>query len=185
MNLTILGLGILIAAGPAPQADRTAAIWSVAEDRIIRQNDIWFKQGDYPRAIQSLRILFGLEPHDYEIATDLGWMLENVENYDSALQVYTQFRKLNPNDPDAPFPEAHFLFQKKQYDKVPPLLEPTLKMGVHPHQNSYRTLAHSYERMKRYADSVRVWQTYLKLAPNDETAKGILQRVKKKMAGGK
>ncbi|HZH98842.1 MAG TPA: hypothetical protein VEX38_07705 [Fimbriimonadaceae bacterium] len=163
----------------APQKPRLDAIWAAVHNRLTGQMDFWFEDGDYPRCIQMLRVLNEMDPSDYEAATDLGWMLENVESYDEALAVYIKFRKDNPKSPDAAFPEANFYYFRKAYSKVPPLIEPTLKSK--PHGNSFRILAHSYERLGLLADSKRVWQNFIKLAPKDETARANLRRVEGKI----
>ena len=61
------------------------------------------------------------------------------------------------------------------------LVVPTLERHLHP--NSYRILAHSYERLGRFKDSKRVWEAYLQVHPEDETAKKNLQRVIGKIGG--
>lgn len=162
-----------------PQASRVDAILDAVNSRLAYQTDIWFDGGDFPRVVQLLRIHYGLEPGNYEVATNLGWMLENVEQWNEALAVYVRFRKMNPKDPDATYPEANFYFQKKAYAKVPALLEPSLEKLPHP--NSYRILAHSFERMKMFGDSKRIWQKYLKRFPNDQAAKANLKRVEGKV----
>jgi Tetratricopeptide repeat. len=120
------------------------------------------------------------DPHDYETVTDLGWMLGNIQREDEEVELYRQYRLRYPEDKEAPYPEAEFYFRKKQYDKVIPLLEPVI--GKKPHPNSYRMLAHSYDRTGRLEDARRVWQTYLQLHPDDETAKKNLRRVEEKIA---
>jgi hypothetical protein len=87
---------------------------------------------------------------------------------------------MNPQDPDAAFPEANFYFMKKAFAKVPVLLEPAIVKKPHP--NSYRILAHAYDRLKMYGDSKRVWQLYLKRFPDDGAAKQNLKRVSDKLS---
>jgi len=164
-----------------PDPKRMDAIWSAAAERIDRQNDVWFDIGDFPRVIQTLRISTGLFPTDYDYATSLGWMLENVQRWDDALAVYISYRKANPQDPDGAFPEANFYYMKKIYAKVPPLLEPSIK--AKPHPNSYRILAHSYEKLKMFAESKRVWEALI-ARTGDLTAKKNLERVEKKLKDG-
>jgi tetratricopeptide (TPR) repeat protein len=183
----ILALGILagctMASAQKVDSKRVDAIWDFAVDRINRQTDDWFELGDFPRVINLVRIMYALYPADFEIATNLGWMLENIQKWDEALAVYIKYRTENPKDPDAAWPEANFYFAKKLYPKIPPILEPTLKMATHPHPNNYRTLAHAYERMDQLADAQRIWKIYLRLAPSDEPAKNNLARVEKKLRG--
>jgi tetratricopeptide (TPR) repeat protein len=187
MRIWILGMSALALApcakAQAPDSKRIDAIWDIAQERMVRQNELWFKGGDYPRLIQCLRLQHGIFPHDYDVATNLGWMLENVESWDQALAVYIEFRNQNAGDPNSPYPEAYFYYMKKAYDKIPPLLEPTL--AKRPHPNSFRTLAHAYERLKLYADAKRVWVKYLSLAPDDLAAKANLAKVDKLLKGGK
>lgn len=165
---------------------RMAEIWDAVRTRLERQSDAWFDDGDYPRAVNSLRVMNTLWPNEYEVATDLGWLLFSTEELDEELAVYVRFRKDNSKDPDASWPEANFYFRKKLYGKVPPLLEPSVSMKKHPHPNSYRILAHSYERLGLLKDSKRIWEALLMLVPSDEPAKNNLRRVENKLrtAGG-
>ncbi|MBX7136035.1 MAG: hypothetical protein K1X67_25475 [Fimbriimonadaceae bacterium] len=178
MNFLLMALTALLLQNQTP-SNRLDQIWDAADERLVRQIDVWFKDGDYPRIIQLLQFRNELYPQDYEVATDLGWMLENVEDDEAAVAVYKRFRARNPGEKDAPYPEANYYFMKREFAKVPPLIEPTIAKD--PHANSYRILAHSYERMERYAESVRVWESYLKLHPDDGAAKNNLERVKGKL----
>src|SRR5262245_56509745 len=154
---------------------RMKTIWNAVYMRMTRQEDAWYDKGEFPKIIHLLRFHNGLEPDNYDVATNLGWMLENVQNWDEALAVYVRYKKLNPKDPDSPFPEANFYFMKKAFAKVPPLLEPSI--AKKPHPNSYRILAHAYEKLRMLSDSKRVWETYLKRFPDDGAAKVNLNRV--------
>lgn len=179
-----MATGVCTAGGPSGVApNRTDQILQVARDRVTTQGDAWFSDGDYPRDIQSLRLLHELFPSDYDLATSLGWMLENVHDYGKALAVYIGYREANPHDPEAVYPEAWFYFRQKLYAKVPTLLEPALSYKVHAEPNTYRILASAYERMGLYGDSVRIWQRYLKLYPGDPQAAVNEKRVTSKMKG--
>ena len=181
LSLVILGLAPPHAIAAKQESSRIRAIWRVAHERLELQNDYWFDAGDFPRTIQALRMMQSLYPNDYENATNLGWLLESTEQWDDALAVYIRYGKENPDDPDAVYPEANFYFMKKAYAKVPPLLEPSLPRKPHP--NSFRILAHSYERLGLLKDSARVWNSYIALAPADGAAKVNLARVERKMKG--
>jgi len=170
------------ARGPA-QPDRTNLILEMVRGRATQQHDVWFGDGDFPRAIQSIRVLHELFPHDYALETDLGWMLENVEDYGGAIAVYMNYRKAFPKDPEAYYPEAELYFRERLYTKVPPLIEPSLRLGIHPHANSYRILAGSYERLGLFKDSERIWDTYLAFTKDDGQAKVNRNRVEKKRLG--
>jgi tetratricopeptide (TPR) repeat protein len=185
MIAAIAALIVLTVVGEGQQAAtqrRIDAIWSAADDRMSQQLDVWFEAGEYPMCIQLLRMQYDLSPHNYEVATNLGWMYENTEQWDPAVAIYEQYLRENPGDPDARLPLAQYWYLKKQYAKVPPILEGHLADKAHP--NNFRILAHSYERLNRLKDSVALWKRYLALHPDDETGKNNLARVEKKLAGG-
>jgi tetratricopeptide (TPR) repeat protein len=144
---------------------RVDAIWEMIENRIVAQNDLWFKVGDYPAVINLYRFLNSEDPTDYEYATNLGWMLENDNQYDQALVVYVRFHNDNPNDKDSSFPEANFYFMKKAYARVIPLLSPAIDLK--PQRNAYSVLAHSYEKLGMLPDAVKVWKKLLVDYPKD------------------
>lgn len=179
LSLALMSVLVTATGQPRKQA-RQDVIWDVAHNRFVDQLDYWFEDGDFPRCVQLLRIMADLDPDDYDVATDLGWMLENIELDDEALAVYVRFRKDNPKDADAAFPEANYYFNQGLYAKVPSLLEGSLSMRPHP--NSYRILAHAYEKMGQLGDCRRIWSTYLKVNPADETAKANLRRVEGKLS---
>lgn len=186
MNKWMTCLAVLLTVAPIapaakPDEQRMNTIWRSAHGRLEKQNDFWFDQGDFPRCIHALRLINSIFPTDYESATNLGWLLESTEQYEEALVTYIRFNKENPGDPDAPYPEANFYFMKKVYAKVPALIEPTLKGK--PHANSFRILAHSYERLGMLSDSMRVWDSYIALMPEDGAAKNNRTRVEKKIKG--
>lgn len=155
-----------------PASTTEKRMLSAADDRLKEQMDYWFKKGDYPRCVQILRMRYELDPTSEDRMTDLGWMYENMKRDDDALAVYVRYRQENPSNPDAPFAEASFYFNRKLYAKVVPLLEPTI--ASNPHANSYRLLAHSYDRMGQLQNSLRIWNAYVKVHPED--LQGIANR---------
>lgn len=181
-----MGLAAALAAqalaSQTPDPKRIDAIWQAASARMYDQNDAWFEQGDYPRIVQLLRYMHSLWPTDYDTATNLGWMLENIDRTDEALALYIAYRKDNPNLYIAAFPEANFYFKNKLYSKVPPLLEPHL--GLHASANMFRLVAHSYEKMNLLKDSMRTWEKYIALAPGDLAAKQNEARIERKLKDG-
>jgi tetratricopeptide (TPR) repeat protein len=186
MNAILAALAVISAphsGGQAMVRQRMGEIWGTALVRLETQTDKWFDDGDFPRCIQTFRLMTSIYPNDYEIATNLGWLLESTEEDNEALAAYIRYERDNPDDPDAPWPQANFYFKKKLYAKVPPLLEPTLKHRKNPHPNSFRLLAHSYEKLNLLRDSKRVWEKLLTITPEDEAAKRNLERVNRKLQG--
>jgi tetratricopeptide (TPR) repeat protein len=143
------------------------------------QEDAWFEAGEFPMVVQLLEFHSELEPKDYEIATNLGWMHENIEQWDDAVGVYKKYLVDNPQDPDRALPAAGYYFRKKEYAKVIPLLESTISDRSHP--NVFRTLAHSYEKTNQLEKSKQIWDRYIALAPDDGPAIANRKRVEGKI----
>jgi tetratricopeptide (TPR) repeat protein len=177
-----LALLVQTAAAQAPSQQRLDAIWSAVDGRVSQQIDDWFDTGDFPKAIHLLRFQNVYYPHDYDVATNLGWMQENVEEWDAALETYRLYSQNNPNDRDRALPEGDYLYRRKQYAKIPELFEPYIKLKPHP--NVYRILAHTYEKLNRYTDAKRIWLAYVAAYPNDLAGQSNLRKVEKKLASG-
>jgi tetratricopeptide (TPR) repeat protein len=164
---------------PASRVDR---IMDFANDRMSTQIDAMFDDGDFLAVISLLRLQAEQYPSDYDVWTNLGWMQENVQAYDAALATYVRYKRQNPQDPDANFPEANFYFMRKLYAKVPPLLETAIKGPCHP--NCFRILARAYEQQGMLSDSLRVYKALTVRDPKDLTAKANVKRVEGKIGEG-
>jgi tetratricopeptide (TPR) repeat protein len=163
-----------------PKLSRLQIINEAMTDRMSRQHDIWFEQGEFPKDVQLLKMESELEPSNYDTWTNLGWMQENIKQYPDAEATYNRYRVLNPNDPDRSLPIAEYWFRKRNFTEAIRQIEGDLDRKVHP--NAFRIVANAYDRLKKYPDSIRVWHAYLKRAPNDLSAKANLNRVEKKNA---
>ena len=181
MNL-ITTASILLATqtGSAPVQDRVDEIWTHVDNHIIRQMDFWFDDGEFPATVELLKVQVAYES-SYENVTNLGWMLENIDRYDLVPPVYLKYQKDHPEDPDACYPLGWHYYLLRNWQKVIEVLEPSLKRNPTP--NTYRTLAKSYEREKKYQDAIRIWEMQLKRWPDDIPCKANIERVKKKMGG--
>lgn len=176
-SLILLALtSVALAQSPSPNE---RAMLEEMKDQLSQQADHWFNEGDFPRAIEALRMRYALAPDDLDALTDLGWMLESTDRSGQALALYGEFRRSHPENPDAVLPEAEYYNRKRLFAKIPPLLEGSLKPNTH--ANGYRILAGAYERLGRLTDSLRVWESYIKINPNDAQARVNRDRVKNKI----
>ncbi|MDX2066095.1 MAG: tetratricopeptide repeat protein [Fimbriimonadaceae bacterium] len=180
LSLILVGQSAKPAPKPAPKID--ALIDVAVYNRLSTQGDVWFEDGDYPRVIELLRYQVELYPSDYDLATNLGWLLESTERPEEATKVYIAYAKRNPNDPDALLPEAQQYFLKRKYDQslavaLRGLNGPNAKRA---HPNLYRIAANSYERLGKFAESEKIWDRYLKLNPDDASALNRRATVRKK-----
>ncbi len=159
----------------APLSENEKEIWGAFDYRASRQADEWFNTGEFAKATRTLELRTVIDPTDYEIATNLIWMYGNMEMKELALHWAIHYRLSNPASADAYFPEAELYFRERMYGKVVPLLEESLRHGT-PHPNSYRLLANSWARLGFARQSVRVWDIYLELMPDDVAAQRNRER---------
>ncbi|QYK54125.1 MAG: hypothetical protein KF824_04315 [Fimbriimonadaceae bacterium] len=193
MKNFLLGLTLLLSSSafaqvnviPSGNSEGTNKILGAAYWRMSQQKDAWFEDGDFPAAIAMLAMEVIWRPYDYQTVTDLGWMYGNIERKDLELATYIRFREAFPKDPEAYYPEAEFYFKLKKYSQTVNLLEPTVSMDKKPHPNTYRLLAHSLDRIGRLEDSLKIWEMYIALAPDDAAAKVNRDKVKSKISDGK
>lgn len=164
----------------AEQDLRIQSIWYEVNERIVRQQDVWFEDGEFPTTVQLIKFQAEIYPDNYDIWTNLGWMQENIEEWDDALATYIRYRRENPTDPDGALPLGEYLGRVKLWSKIPEVLEPAIKGRCHP--NCYRLLARSYEKQGMFTDSIRVLKQFIARDPNDGAAKLNLSRVEKKLA---
>ncbi len=171
----------------------TAFAWgqTVADDivratraRVEAENDVAFQDGQFPTVIQGLRVSCELEPSDGDAWSNLVWMLGNVEDHGGAWAIAARFHRLNSTNPDSSYLLAEWLFRRRAFGQVPALLEPAVAATPPPHPNSFRYLAHAYDRLGFFEDSVRVWELLIKLNPDDAPAKANRDRVRAKLSPG-
>ncbi|CAN5390263.1 hypothetical protein BH11ARM1_BH11ARM1_12480 [soil metagenome] len=183
MLMTLIGLMAMtlpLQAQQGSESERIDVIWGAANNRIAQQADVWFQDGEFPMCVQLLCFQAELNPHDYDIVTNLGWMYENIERPADAEVIYTDYQKNNPKDPDGALPIAQYWFLHKKYDKVVAILAGHLPPKTHP--NNYRMLALSFEKVDRLEESAATWKQLIKLYPDQPASQMNLDRVNKKIA---
>jgi tetratricopeptide (TPR) repeat protein len=158
---------VLVAPVRAQDNDRVNQILMHAEIRASNEADAAFELGDYPTIIQNQKIRFELSPSDFDLATNLVWMLGNIENDGESLAYAKRYRILNPGSPDKGFAEAELYTRWKMYSRIPAVLEPDIKMVPPPHRNSFTMLSQAYIRMKMWEDAVRVLDVAIKHYPDE------------------
>lgn len=190
IRLLILTVGVLLAAVSSAQFEKMIStpgskkIAIAVYDRVGTEKDSMFDDGEFPAIINILSWEVLWRPNDYQTVTDLGYMYGNVERKDLELATYIRYRQAYPGVAEASYPEAEFYFKNRSYKQVVALLEPTIKMNPKPHPNTYRLLAHGYDRLGMYKESIATWETYIALAPDDAAAKLNRDKVKAKLSGG-
>ena len=115
-----------------PSQDRLNEIWDNVDNRVIRQLDLWFDAGDFPKSVGLLKVEYAYSPDDYEVVTNLGWMLENLERMDEAKDTYMEFSKEHPKNGNAIFPLGFYYYMKRDFKTAIQILEPSVELNPGP-----------------------------------------------------
>lgn len=188
MNRTI-GLVLALAAVPAVAQQETVdqsrinEILGYAEARARAESDVWFDQGDYPRVIQLQKMRFEQRPWDGELASDLTWMLGNIDQEGEALAYAMRYRETNVTDPDHSLPEAQIYWEFRMFARIPRILEEDIAKDWPMHRNVFVLLSNAYARMGFQKDVVRVLDIALKHFPGDEVFLRNRQRAESLLGG--
>ncbi|HXH60904.1 MAG TPA: hypothetical protein VNI20_06050 [Fimbriimonadaceae bacterium] len=185
MKRIATGLVIALFAVPAlaQDSDRVAEIMGYVEQRAFVETKAPFDVGDYPKTIQIQRMRFVLNPQNEELATNLIWMLGNVEYHTEELATAIKFRLQNPQNPDRGLPEAFIYQTLKAYARIPGIIEPDIERTPAPHGNTFRVLGHAYEKLGFYKDALRVWELAVRAHPEDDVFVMLRDRTRKKLGG--
>jgi len=184
MKTVLVALALLLSAlACAQQSEAMSEIDEAFDNRLTQQSDKWFEDGVFPAIIHLLQVKQELHPLDEETATDLGWMYKNIERPELEWLTYAKYAKRNKDDRDHLYPLANFYFLAKSYVNVINVLQGIDKQSPPPHPNAFRLLAHAYSRMGLHKDSLRIWDAYIALAPNDDQAKNNRQKVADVISG--
>ena len=146
---------------------RVEEIMVYVDARADAETDGFFGLGDYPKAIQLQRIRYECRPWDGGLASDLVWMLGNVEYDAERLAVAIRFKNENPEDPDRGLFEAQAYWEWKMYARIPAVLEEDILQTPAPHRNVFSLLSNAYSRLGYDKDVVRVLDVALRAYPND------------------
>jgi tetratricopeptide (TPR) repeat protein len=190
LSCTLLAMGQEVKTGlgattaKAPASTRMGVINAAFDERVGQQKGFLFEEGDFPRIIHILRWQCDLDHRNYELWTDLIWMWGNIEAREDELATAVEFRTLNPDEPEAWYPEAQVHYFRRNFLKVVPLLETSIAIG-RPHPNNYRLLAQAWNRLGFTKQAIRVWELMLKAYPGDERARTQLDRARQQLNGPK
>ncbi|MBS1708739.1 MAG: hypothetical protein JSS65_08470, partial [Armatimonadetes bacterium] len=184
MRRLLLAATLVVAALAHGQETGPAAeIQDALDARMAQQSDKWFEDGHFPVILQMLKVQQEWYPLEEEVATDLSWMYKNIERPDLELITVSRYAKRNATEKDHLYPLANFYFLAKSYVNVISILAGIEKQVPAPHPNAFRILAHSYSKVGLHKDSLRIWDAYIKMAPDDLQAKNNRQKVADVISG--
>jgi len=187
MNLLpIVGSAILISAGwtqaspPESIQRKLATVRQQIEFRLVQLADEYWHTGHHYKTMALMFVLMEYDPHDVENIGGLAWLLDSYGESARALQVYQRGIRLNPNRYDLYYDLGFMYFNKRQYAQALPYLEKAGQFADAP-AFVWKTLAHCYERLERYQQSLQAWEKAKQIDPSDSAIEPNMQRVRQKL----
>jgi tetratricopeptide (TPR) repeat protein len=167
-------------AQPAPPAQSEAHINAILDEAAVEiwaQSDRYWHEGMHFRLMGALYMVIEMDPHWLEAYTNLGWLLESNHKDEAAVGTYLRCISLNPEAWAPYFDLGYFYYNHKQYDQaLEPLVASTERKPTS--LNPWRLLAHTYTKLGRLDDALRVWNRILETASDDPGAKHNQQEVR-------
>ena len=185
VGLTGTAAGPVVAQDKDPDPSRVAEILFYTEVRAIGEADVAFEEGDYPKIIQQQRIRYELRPWDEMLASDLIWMLGNIEYEGERVARALKFIEDSPELVDRGLPAAQVFWQRQMFARIPAVLEPDLNREPPPHRTVFTLLSSAYRRMGYDRDVIRVIDVALKHFPDDPALLRNRASAELRLRGGK
>jgi tetratricopeptide (TPR) repeat protein len=145
-------------------------LWSYSDD--------FFHRGEFEEAAKVDEIVGILDPHFTEAHTTAAWLYGSAGKPDLEMALYKRAIEMNPFDPQGYFDIAMAYHYRQQHNMALPYFEEMAEWD--PPQQYLRMLAHTYEKLDKFEESLKVWDRVLRMMPNDPVAKSNRDRVAEK-----
>jgi serine phosphatase RsbU (regulator of sigma subunit) len=132
---------------------------------------------DYDSAVRQFKIAEEIDPQNESLKLLLGKCFYRMRGFDSAAAYLKAYLERNPEDADSWSMLAASLFNLKDYEEA---IE-AAKMGCHLRPNFIKALqvmAYSYKKTGRDAESAAVWESIIRIDPQNITAIAELEGLK-------
>jgi tetratricopeptide (TPR) repeat protein len=140
--------------------------------------DHYWHDGDYNRIVALTRVCVEIDPSFNEAYADVAYLLWSQGDTPAADE-FLKYGIQRTSYKGGLYYEFGFqLYNTKRYAEAAKYLEKAVAQP-HPSPLWYGTLGHTYRQLKRYDDSVRVWQIVVDKYPTWPSGPPNLARVKK------
>lgn len=157
---------------------------NAAVDGLWEAADAYFHDGDYVRIVALCRISVELDQsfdEAYSSAGYLLWSMGEIPSADALLEYGTR-RSKKPGQLHDEMGQQ--LFRTKRYADAARYLEKAIKLGG-VEVSAYSSLGHSYTKLSKFEDAVRVWQLAVKKFPNYPGGPKNLKDAQERLKNGK
>ena len=153
-----------------------------ALDNLWTATDHYWHEGDYNRIVDLCRIVAESDPSDDEACSNAAYLLWSMGDTPGADWILSYgAQRATANKGMFYWNMGWHVFNTKRYKEALPYLQKAVKAGGVPF-GAYSSLGHCYDRLGMLPESVKAWETAVRLFPDMGAAKVNLARVKAKLA---
>ena len=169
---------------PAPQNQQIQVdgIITAVVDRLWRQTDVDWHEGDYPRIVALDRIITEADPQFLEAYSNGGWLMDSLGRTKDAEAYYTLGTRRNPHAAYAFWNLGFFYFNSTHNYYAAARAFAIDTEQVDADLNDWKMLAHSQEKAGQWDDAVATWRKIKTRWPNGLSVDRLLREAEEKRA---
>lgn len=182
--LAVPGFAAPPTAAPAPAAQRVQAdgIAAAVVDRLWRQTDGYWHEGDYPRIVALDRIITEADPQFLEAYATGGWLMDSLGRTADAEAYYTLGTRRNPRAAYAYWNLGFFYFNTTHDYAAAARAFRSDTQQADADLNDWKMLGHSYEKAGEWQEAVATWRAAKRRWPQASSVDRLLRECLEKQA---
>ncbi len=149
-------------------------------DQLWNATDHYWHHGDYYRIIALLRVCVEADPTFTDAYGDGAWLLWSIGDTDGADKFLRYGIQRRPELWALEYEFGWHLYNTKRYAAALPYLKSATK-NKNADAIAWKILAHCYDKLGRYQESVATWETVIQKFPKDPAAAHNLEEMRAKL----
>ncbi len=169
---------------PSPAAQRAQAdgIAGAVVDRLWRQTDGYWHEGDYPRIVALDRIITEADPQFLEAYSTGGWLMDSLGRTGDAEAYYTLGARRNPRAAYGYWNLGFFYFNTKHDYRAAARAFKLDTRQADAGLNDWKMLGHAYEKAGQWDEAVATWRAVKRRWPQGMSVDRLLREALEKRA---
>lgn len=170
------------APSPAEQRAQADGITGAVVDRLWRQTDGYWHEGDYPRIVALDRIITEADPQFLEAYSAGGWLMDSLGRTADAEAYYTLGTRRNPRAAYAFWNLGFFYFNTTHDYRAAARAFRSDTRQVDAGLNDWKMLGHAYEKAGQWDEAVATWRETKRRWPQGMSVDRLLRECLEKRA---
>ncbi len=167
---------------PAEQRAQADGIAGAVVDRLWRQTDGYWHEGDYARIVALDRIITEADPQFLEAYSAGGWLMDSLGRTSDAEAYYTLGARRNPHAAYAYWNLGFFYFNTRHDYRAAARAFKADTRQADADLNDWKMLGHAYEKAGQWNEAVATWRAIKRRWPQGMSVDRLLRECLEKQA---